>query len=96
MEGTQRRVHSTSVVRVRPRTSRSIIDLLLALPCVHLANMHGTREKQHTGTLRRVIYEPWWDRRAGPWVRCSGGSGKKLVPAVGSNVWSSGNNRCWG
>ena len=48
MDGTPRLVHWTSVVRVRPRTSRSITDLLLALACVHLVNMHGTREKQHT------------------------------------------------
>ena len=48
MDGTPRLVHWTSVVRVRPRTSRSITDLLLALACVHLVNMHGTRDKQHT------------------------------------------------
>ena len=48
MDGTRRLVHCTSVLRVQPRTSRSITDLLLALACVHLVNMHGTREKQHT------------------------------------------------
>ena len=72
MDGTQRLVHWTSVVRVRPRTSRSITDLLLALACVHLVNMHGTREKQQIPrTLRRVIQGPRWDWQADPGVRCS-------------------------
>ena len=48
MDGTPKLVHWTSVVRVRARTSRIITDLLLDLACVHLANMHGTQEKQHT------------------------------------------------
>ena len=48
MDWTPRLVHWTSVVRVRPRTSRSITDVLLALACIHLANVHSTRDKQHT------------------------------------------------
>ena len=71
MDGTPRLVHWTSVVRVRPRTSRSITDLLLALACVHLVNMHGTERSSIPGTLKQVIHELRWDRQADPRVRCS-------------------------
>lgn len=39
-------LHRASVVRVRPRTSGSITDLLLALACVALGGVHSTSEKR--------------------------------------------------
>ena len=38
--------HRANVVRVRPRTSGSITDLLLALACVHFGSVHSTSEKR--------------------------------------------------
>ena len=46
MEQHGKRFHCIIVVRVRPRTSRSITDLLLTLACGHLAACTGALEQQ--------------------------------------------------